>query len=492
MKQWLAGVVVLISGFVLVSSAGATVITVDSTVDGFGGTNCSLRNAFISADDDNPVGTCPRGDGDDVIRVPQGVYKLTNEGAGERKGITGDLDQILPGSITIRPATPGEKVTIDGIGSDRIFDHDEVDAGSLILEDIALIGGSVQGGEGDGGAIRINFGSVHLDGVTISGSEATRYGGAVAALGVTNLTMVNSTISGNQSGESGGGIHLGPAADGELRSITVAGNEADSDADGTGGGGGISTSADLLLVNSILAGNTDASPGPGDSDPDCLSDNHFSPRFVISSQAIGAGNCLTAPGPVGLISPSDPGLGALADNGGLTSTLAIAPGSPAIDAAGSSGSDLCPPTDQRGVIRPAGSCDLGSFEYDPAGAPALPLPGIARPTASTATFDGTNLYVQVSCAKKFKPKCAMTLTPLTAKKNGKALGAAVKTTVTSGGRKLVRLPVKASSRGLVEAMTRVDKRNLVVRQVVKSRKVGKRKPKKPATSFATFKVRVRI
>jgi hypothetical protein len=52
----------------------------------------------------------------------------------------------------------------------------------------------------------------------------------------------------------------------------------------------------------------------------------------------------------------------LQDNGGPTQTIALQPGSPAIDAA-----VACPPpaTDQRGVARPQGAaCDIGAFELE--------------------------------------------------------------------------------------------------------------------------------
>jgi hypothetical protein len=69
----------------------------------------------------------------------------------------------------------------------------------------------------------------------------------------------------------------------------------------------------------------------------------------------------------------DPLLGPLAANGGPTLTQALLPGSPAIDAVPSSGAG-CPPTDQRGVIRPQGpACDIGAFEvFVPA---PIPSPG---------------------------------------------------------------------------------------------------------------------
>jgi hypothetical protein len=64
--------------------------------------------------------------------------------------------------------------------------------------------------------------------------------------------------------------------------------------------------------------------------------------------------------------PLDPLLEPLADNGGLTLTHALRPGSPAIDrGTGVTSATFfdCPKTDQRGVTRPMGmACDVGAFE----------------------------------------------------------------------------------------------------------------------------------
>jgi len=57
----------------------------------------------------------------------------------------------------------------------------------------------------------------------------------------------------------------------------------------------------------------------------------------------------------------DPMVGPLANNGGPTLTMALLPGSPAIDAADPA---AAPATDQRGVPRPVGPApDIGAFEY---------------------------------------------------------------------------------------------------------------------------------
>jgi hypothetical protein len=67
--------------------------------------------------------------------------------------------------------------------------------------------------------------------------------------------------------------------------------------------------------------------------------------------------------PAGGDSFTDPKLGPLADNGGPTLTVALLPGSPAIDAGNTS---LAPATDQRGVPRPFSlAADIGAFEFWP-------------------------------------------------------------------------------------------------------------------------------
>ena len=81
---------------------------------------------------------------------------------------------------------------------------------------------------------------------------------------------------------------------------------------------------------------------------------------------------------LGSMNSIDPKLGALADNGGPTLTVALLPGSPAIDAGDT---ESAPADDQRGFPRPAGAAaDIGAYEY---GSPALlqlslaPSPNIA-------------------------------------------------------------------------------------------------------------------
>jgi hypothetical protein len=110
-----------------------------------------------------------------------------------------------------------------------------------------------------------------------------------------------------------------------------------------GTGSGISGGA--TLVNTILAtSGTNCVGGVTDLGHNLSSD----------------GSCAFA-NPTSL-NDTDPMLGPLADNGGGTLTMALLPGSPAIDA----GDPLsAPPTDQRGLGRFGAAPDIGAFEYWP-------------------------------------------------------------------------------------------------------------------------------
>jgi hypothetical protein len=80
---------------------------------------------------------------------------------------------------------------------------------------------------------------------------------------------------------------------------------------------------------------------------------------------------------------TDPKLDPLADNGGPTLTMALLPGSPAIDAGNTS---LAPATDQRGFSRPAGlAADIGAFEYGS----VMPTIAVSRSGATGLNILGT-------------------------------------------------------------------------------------------------------
>ena len=159
---------------------------------------------------------------------------------------------------------------------------------------------------------------------------------------MSSATSTNSTISGN-SAATGGGIAGTPSASTlTVTNSTIAGNSA------SGSGGGISKSGTTVkLINTIVANNTG-----GDCSGAMTSQGHNLDSDNTCSLTQGTD-----------LPNTDPLLGALQDNGGLTLTHALLSWSPAIDA----GDDAAAPaTDQRGVSRPQGSAsDIGAFELAP-------------------------------------------------------------------------------------------------------------------------------
>jgi predicted outer membrane repeat protein len=125
------------------------------------------------------------------------------------------------------------------------------------------------------------------------------------------------------------------------------------------------------MTNSSFSGNSAISFGGGIYNSDTVS-----LRNTIVANSPSGGNCsgtITNGGNNldsgdtcgwgsnnGSLSNIDPKLGPLAANGGPTQTMALLPGSPAINAGADPG---CPATDQRGVARPQGAhCDIGAYE----------------------------------------------------------------------------------------------------------------------------------
>ena len=136
-----------------------------------------------------------------------------------------------------------------------------------------------------------------------------------------------------------------------INNSTLSGNTAH---DGRGGGIFNVKGSTVVLQNSIVANNTG-----GDCRGTMTSDG-----YNMSSDDSCAFN-----GP-GDLNTTEPLLGSLQNNGGPTETMALLPGSPAIDSGNPSGcrdskGELLL-TDQRGKPRPdredTGGCDRGAYE----------------------------------------------------------------------------------------------------------------------------------
>jgi hypothetical protein len=181
---------------------------------------------------------------------------------------------------------------------------------------------------------------------------------------------VNTTISGNSAGTSGGGIYkIGGSNHVSLRvtNSTITGNSAPS-------GGGIYNT--VFAVGSVVEiSNTILNAGA--SGENIFNDGGTITSLGYNLSSDDGGGYLTGPGDQ---INTDPLLGPLQDNGGRTLTHALLPGSPAIDAGDP---NFTPPpfNDQRDCHFDRvfnGRIEIGSFETQPPRRPCLtPRP---RPT----------------------------------------------------------------------------------------------------------------
>ncbi|MBF2048181.1 MAG: DUF4347 domain-containing protein, partial [Elainella sp. C42_A2020_010] len=330
------------------SSTLAT-FTVSNTNDSGAG---SLRQAILDAN---------AAAGADTINVTAtGTITLT----------TGQL------TITDSVSINGNGITISGNNSSRVFN---IDSGNIVadrtvsLDRVTITGGNAGGFDGGGirsreiltvtnstisnsvsragGGIDSN-GSLSVANSTISNNSSTFGGGIVSNSELFGpITVIrNSTISGNSSGAGGGIYNFNGLL--QLRNSTVTANSAPAGR----GSGVISVGSDIRteVVSSIIAGNSSS-----DVDFDGITNTFLSQGNNLIGTGNATGNFNQSTDQTGI---TNPGLAALANNGGPTQTHALQAGSAAINR-GSNPNGLT--TDQRGpgfarVIN--GTIDIGAFE----------------------------------------------------------------------------------------------------------------------------------
>jgi hypothetical protein len=289
---------------------------------------------------------------------------------------TGEL--VVAKDVTIHNNS-GEQITVSGNNASRVFNINPT-------KTAAIIGLTISGGQSatSGGGI-LNDGTLSVVNSTLTGNNTDIDGGAISNSGPGVLTLINTTISGNSAAGNGGGVvNLG----GTLTSVnsTFSNNRADSDGNSIGTGGGISHgSGTTTLHNTIVAGNFNE-----DGATDAADDIGGTVNAASSFNLIGTGGAggLTNGVNNNQVGVADAGLGALADNGGLTQTHALLSTSVAVEAGSNAnlpadtfdldgdadmGETL--PVDQRGTGFPRvadsqdvdaiQTVDIGAFELHP-------------------------------------------------------------------------------------------------------------------------------
>lgn len=180
---------------------------------------------------------------------------------------------------------------------------------------------------GQGGALVVNKGLLDIVNSTFASNFATFQGGAIFAGGASSekvITLANSIFYRNDLDET----HTNP----------------------------VTTEWQGYHTNRSLENGGGNLQYPRTKEPDF--DNEVN-------------NLITSP--TSAILFADPLLNALADNGGHNQTMALQPGSPAIDAGNES---ACTALDQRDYTR-VGTCDIGAYEYG--GAPFTPTDFVYLP-----------------------------------------------------------------------------------------------------------------
>jgi hypothetical protein len=236
------------------------------------------------------------------------------------------------------------RVSNDGVGVMAI-DHSSVLGNTIPDQSPSMAGGLYLQGV-----------QIDMNDTTIAWNQARSAGGVFVGPGGTTLQMTNVTLAENTALSSlAGGIAISSGVTGEIRNATIARNAAPG---AVAFAGATTGGAQVVLRNTIVA--------------DSVAGNAYNPISCLATFLEGDGNLqwpvARAGGgsdvPGALCSASvdviDAKLGALRNNGGPTLTIRPAADSPAI-AVGAS----CPERDQRGTIRPVGTCTAGAVEPVP-------------------------------------------------------------------------------------------------------------------------------
>ncbi|MBE0540268.1 MAG: hypothetical protein IH623_02680 [Verrucomicrobia bacterium] len=216
------------------------------------------------------------------------------------------------------------------------------------------------GGQGGNGG---NGGGVHMGGMFAFLTNCTIVGNFCGAGGDGGFAMAGIQGMGGNGGH-GGGI-VGPALTQAVVACTIVANTV-------GGGGGGSAVGAVGFGGGVYTWDAYGSAGrPGGFLNNLIAMNNGPDLYgafrSLGCNLIGITNgCsgFTAPGDLvgSSVSALDPRIAPLADNGAPTLSVALLPGSPAIEAGSLVGG---PATDQRGVARPQGAVtDIGAYEFE--------------------------------------------------------------------------------------------------------------------------------
>ena len=289
--------------------------------------------------------------------------------SGNTADIGGGIDNDTGGTLTMTDCTVAGNSAAEGGGIDNGI------RGTLTMTDCTVSGNTATAG-GFGGGIDNATGTLTLTDSTVSGNTAGA-GGGIANRGG-GAVMINCTVSGNMA-TTGGGIWNGGTL--TLTNCTVVSNTGGKNLSPCYGGGIYNNGGTPTLTNCTLVGNGSV-VGKGGDILNLAGNFTLNNSIVAYSQTTGGDIAGTVSGNNNLIDDAaaaggltgangnilaEPLVGAaLKNNGGPTQTLALLPGSPAINAGDNSLIPAGITTDQRGAPRiNGGTVDIGAVESGP-------------------------------------------------------------------------------------------------------------------------------
>lgn len=372
--------------------------------------SCTLRLAVQAANTSTAQGSCLAGDaGSNTIILAAGTYPLTSpltitkslsiEGAGVGSTIVRSNLSTATEFITVQPASVGTNVTLKGMTIDKASTQTAAtvtgvyvyglssDTATLNVQSCRVTGHTWAG-------LYANNATLNVADTTVDGNSSPESGGGVhvhASLPLRGSFMCDrSTINGNTSPDTGGGVYFAGNQSSQVRDTTISGNSAVR-------GGGVSyaspdpSSGYFNLIQTTVAFNSASSSGGGVYTP--AFGAGYDPNFVLVASIVANNSAGVSPDTdahvhaitTSLVSDTDgidihPGnasgenrynLDPMLDSvlrswGGPTKLHRLRPGSVALDIVNAW--ETSSTTDQRGVKRPQlGSTsgdmfDMGAYE----------------------------------------------------------------------------------------------------------------------------------
>ncbi|WP_152097161.1 choice-of-anchor Q domain-containing protein [Lacipirellula parvula] len=218
-------------------------------------------------------------------------------------------------------------VSLDDV---RLLDNQGIDSVGGIWADggsLSIVNSTLDGNGGWYGAVFADGADLTVINSTISNNSGSVYSGGIWFQGAGDLTVLNSTISGNQGYEAGGIVTLGSGVN-EIIQSTIYNNLTFYETSYGGtllpGGLRVSGSADVLIHNTIIAGNRLNDNAPRD----VLVDTGTGASIIGTSShnfiGLDSNNYFSSASPYdnirGTVSARNARLAPLADNGGPTKT----------------------------------------------------------------------------------------------------------------------------------------------------------------------------